>query len=52
VCESTGTAPKGFATSFSASAVLDNAKHARQHHFGDAVTQFEAKPFARHPTFG
>ena len=47
VSELPGTAPKGSATSFSASAALDYAKHARQHHSGDVVTQFEAKPFAR-----
>ena len=47
-----GTAPKGSAASLSASAVFDNAKHARHHHFGDDVTQFEAKPFARHHAFG
>jgi hypothetical protein len=47
VNEPTGTAPKGSAASSSASAVLDNAKHARHHHFGDDVSQFEAKAFAR-----
>jgi hypothetical protein len=52
VSELTGTAPKGSAASFSASAVFDNAKHARHHHFGDVVTQFEAKPFARLRAFG
>jgi len=46
VRELPGTAPKGSAASSSASAVFDNAKHARHHHFGDDVTQFEAKPFA------
>ena len=50
--ELTGTAPKGSAASFSASAVFDNAKHARHHHFGDGVTPFEAKPFARHQALG
>jgi hypothetical protein len=52
VSELPGTTPKGSATSFSASAALDNAMHARHHHFGDVVTQFEAKPFARHHAFG
>jgi hypothetical protein len=42
VNELPGTAPKGSATSSPASAVFDNAKHARHHHFGDVVTQFEA----------
>jgi len=40
------------AASFTASAALDNAKHARHPHFGDDAPQFEAKPFARHPAFG
>jgi hypothetical protein len=52
VIELPGTAPKGSATSSSASAALDYAKHARHHHLGDVVTQFEAKPFARHRAFG
>jgi hypothetical protein len=52
VAKSPGTAPKGSAASLTASAAFDNAKHARHHRFGDDVTQFEAKPFARHPTFG
>jgi hypothetical protein len=52
VCELPGTAPKGSAASSSASAVFDNAKHARHHHFGDVVTQFEAKPFTRLHAFG
>jgi hypothetical protein len=52
VSELLGTAPKGSAASSSASAVFDNAKHARHHHFGDVVTQFEAKPFARLLAFG
>jgi hypothetical protein len=52
VVEPPGTAPKGSAASLSASAASDNAKHARQPHFGDVVSQFEAKPFARHPAFG
>jgi hypothetical protein len=52
VIELPGTAPKGSATSFSASAALDNAKHARHHHLGDGVTQFEAMPFARYRAFG
>jgi hypothetical protein len=52
VVESPGTTPKRYAASLTASAVFDNAQHARLLHFGVAVTQFEAKPFARHPTFG
>jgi hypothetical protein len=52
VVESPGTAPKRFASSLTASAALDNAKHACQLHFGVAASQFEAKPFARHHTFG
>jgi hypothetical protein len=52
VAKSKGAAPKGSAASLTASAAFDNAKHARHHHFGGDVTQFEAKPFARHPTFG
>jgi len=52
VAERPGTTPKGSATSFSASAAFDNAKHARHHHFGDDATQFAAKPFARHHAFG
>jgi hypothetical protein len=52
VVESPGKAPKGSATSLTASAAFDNAKHARHHHLGDDVTQFEAKPFARHPALG
>jgi hypothetical protein len=52
VAKSLGPAPKGSAASLSASAAFDNAKHARHHHLGDDVTQFEAKPFARHHAFG
>jgi hypothetical protein len=32
--------------------VSDYAKHAKQPHLGDVVSQFEAKPFARLLTFG
>jgi hypothetical protein len=49
---SPGKTPKGSAASLTASAAFDNAKHARHHHLGGDVTQFEAKPFARHPTLG
>jgi hypothetical protein len=52
VAKSPGTSPKRSAASLTASAVFDNAKHARPHHLGDAVSQFEAKPFARHPALG
>lgn len=44
--------PKGSAASSTASAAFDNAKHARHPHLGDDVTQFAAKPFARHPALG
>jgi hypothetical protein len=52
VAESEGTTPKSSATSLTTSVAFDNAEHARHHHLGDDVTQFEAKPFARHPTLG
>jgi hypothetical protein len=52
VVELPGTTPKGSATSSTASAAFDNAKHARHRHFGDVATQFAAKPFARHLAFG
>jgi hypothetical protein len=49
---SPGKTPKGSAASLTASAAFDNAKHARLPHLGDEAAQFEAKPFARHPTLG
>jgi len=52
VAERPGTTPKGSAASSTASAALDNAKHARHLHFGDDAPQFAAKPFARLHAFG